>query len=226
MESGVARIPVIHPKPAGCTTPLYHDAGLTIIFAGCRDDYRAGLRRMGSAELADETLDALVAAGEAVFGNHVLPDRHGIAAPGQPQFDGLPKGLAGTGSRTPSRTRRSLCLCFAGSLPARVGGHFVGRFCQFRVGGHPIGRFCRRLPSPTTRGSQRDSGCSQISARSLSADTGRPLNTPQRPSEPSQCYYLLFLFFASRHCSCQRRLHGLSPVSMSWVRDYRWPVFS
>ncbi len=166
------------------------------LLAGCGDDHRAGFGRLGLMPLADKALDAVVAAGEAVLRNQVLPDRHGIATPGQPQLDGLPIGLASTGRRTPSGTDWLLGLRFTGSRQARVGGHLVGRFCQLRVGGHLVGRFCGRPPSPTAGRSQRDPGGFQVSTCSFATYTGSPLDTPQRPSQRPQCYDLLFLFFA------------------------------
>ena len=79
---------------------------------------------------------------------------------------------------------------------ARVGGHFgsIGRFCRLGVGGHFVGRFCRRTPSPTTRWTQAYACRSQIISGGFSADTGGLLNLAQRPTEPPQCYDLLFLF--------------------------------
>src|ERR1017187_4031713 len=46
--------------------------------AGRGDDDNASFGRLRSAPLANETLHALVAAGEAVLGDQVLPDGHGI----------------------------------------------------------------------------------------------------------------------------------------------------
>ena len=52
------------------------------------------------AELADEAPDALIAGGEAVGVHQILPDRHGVAATGEPHFDGFPVGFAGAGRGT------------------------------------------------------------------------------------------------------------------------------
>ena len=65
----------------------HHRAGAVIdlrLFAGRGLDHRAGFRRLLAAQLADEALDALIAAGEAVDVDQVLPDRHGVAAAGEP----------------------------------------------------------------------------------------------------------------------------------------------
>ena len=67
----------------------HHRAGAVIdlrFFAGRGLDHHAGFRRRRSAQLADEALDALIAAGEAVVVHQVLPDGHGVAAPRQPQL--------------------------------------------------------------------------------------------------------------------------------------------
>ena len=50
-------------------------------------------------QLANEALDALIAAGEAAGIDQILPDRHGVAAAGEPQFDGVPMHGEGTGRR-------------------------------------------------------------------------------------------------------------------------------
>jgi hypothetical protein len=84
---------------------------------------------------------------------------------------------------------------FTASLQARVGGNLLRRFCRLRVGGHRLGRFCGRPPSPPAGRSQRDAGRSQLSTRGFSTHAGGPLDTPQRPSQPPQCYDLLFLSF-------------------------------
>ena len=125
---------------------------------------------MGPAELANETLDGLIAAAEPAGGHQVLPDGHGIAPAAQPQFDGLAIRLAGTGGRTPLGRLESL---FFWNRPAKVGGHLVGRFC-------------RRSPSPRTGWSHRDPGRFQVSACGFSTYTGSLLDAPQGPSEASQ----------------------------------------
>jgi hypothetical protein len=50
-------------------------------FAGFSLDHRAGFRRLLPNQMADETLDTLIATGEAAAINQVLPDRLGVAAP-------------------------------------------------------------------------------------------------------------------------------------------------
>ncbi len=77
-----------------------HGAGAVIdlrFFSSYGEDDSNGVRQLGSAKLAHKALHRLVAAGEAVVGNQVLPDGHGIAPTAQPQFDGIAIRLAGTG---------------------------------------------------------------------------------------------------------------------------------
>src|ERR1019366_526007 len=79
----------------------HHGTGTVInlrLLAGRGDDYDASFRGLGSAPLAHEALHALVAAGEAVLGDQVLPDGPRIAAAADPQLDGLPVRLPGTGA--------------------------------------------------------------------------------------------------------------------------------
>jgi hypothetical protein len=45
-----------------------------------RGDHHAGFGGLGAAQFAQEALHALVAAGEAIPIDQVLPDGHGIAA--------------------------------------------------------------------------------------------------------------------------------------------------
>ena len=77
-----------HVRSSGC--------GLTIIFARCGFDHRAGFRRRLATETNDEPLDTLIAAGEAAAIHQVLPDAFGVAALGEFQLDGFPVWLAGT----------------------------------------------------------------------------------------------------------------------------------
>ena len=63
---------------------IAHHGAVAVIdlrfLAGRSFDHRAGFRRGGAAQLADEALDALVARREAVAVHQVLPDGHGVAA--------------------------------------------------------------------------------------------------------------------------------------------------
>ena len=81
-------------------------------------DYGAGFFWCTADQLANETLDALVAARETAGIDQILPDRHGVAAAGEAQFDGVSMDRAGAGGE---RFRRR--------LHAKVGGHRYGRFC-------------------------------------------------------------------------------------------------
>ena len=108
----------------------HHGTGAVIDLAllaggGLDDDTRFG--SLGSLQLASETLDALIAAGETVCVHQVLPDGFGIATLGQRQLDGLPKRFAGAGGWAMTgwrgRCRHRLRL--------GVGGHLIvwaGRF--------------------------------------------------------------------------------------------------
>ena len=138
----------------------HHRAGAVIdlsFFTGCGLDHCAGFRRLLAAKLADEAPDALVAGGEAAGVHQILPDRHGVAAMGEPEFDGVPVGPAGAGRWTAAGLRFGRRGCAAGQLRAKVGGHLTGRFCgdrlgadlegrfrRRRVGDHFVGRFCRQ----------------------------------------------------------------------------------
>ena len=108
-----------------------HRAGAVVdlgLFAGGGLDHRAGFRRLAAAELADESPDALIAAGEAADVDQILPDRHGVAALREPQFDGFPEGFAGAGRRTALRPRFRPCRRLVERLPTEAGGHLAGRF--------------------------------------------------------------------------------------------------
>jgi NADP-dependent 3-hydroxy acid dehydrogenase YdfG len=53
-------------------------------------------------ELRDEAPDAGTSSGEAVIVDEVLPDRHGVATPGEGLLNELPVGLAGAGRGGPA----------------------------------------------------------------------------------------------------------------------------
>src|SRR5271157_5360410 len=92
--------------------PAPYGAGPVIdlrLLAGCGDDHHAGFGHLGSAPFAHEPLHALVAAGEAVLADQVLPDGPRIPASTEPQLDGFPVGLASAGART--------VICTRGMLP-------------------------------------------------------------------------------------------------------------
>src|SRR2546428_13980542 len=124
---------------------IAHHRARTVIdlrfLTGSGDDHHTSFRRLGAAQLAREALHALVAAGETVLGDQVLPDRHGIAASAESRLDGLAIGYAGTGAGT-ALWRCSLSpLCFREKSAhfvslgwAEVGDHL-------RVGNHLVGRF-------------------------------------------------------------------------------------
>jgi hypothetical protein len=111
---------------------------------GFGDDDGAGLLwRRRSAQLVDETLDALITADEAVIVHQVLPDPLGIAASGERLFDQL--AVRFTGARGCGWRRQTDAK--AGDHPTgrfwtRVRDRLVGRVCAGqRVGDHLVGRF-------------------------------------------------------------------------------------
>src|SRR5450756_2078831 len=110
-----------------------HRAGAIIdlgLLTNRRLDHCAGFLGWATDQLAHEALDALIAAGEAAGIDEILPDRHGVAAAREPQFDGVPMHRAGAGRRR----RRFLSRHYA-----KVGGHLYGRFCVGRVAATPGG---------------------------------------------------------------------------------------
>jgi hypothetical protein len=91
----------------------HHRAGAVIdlcFLAGCGDDDDASFGRLRSAPLAHEALHTLVAAGETVPGDQVLPDGPRIAAAAEPQVDGLAVRLAGAGAGDHDRVGDHLSL--------------------------------------------------------------------------------------------------------------------
>ena len=143
-----------------------HGAGAIIhlgLFARRGLDHGAGLFGWAAGQLAHEALDALVATLEAAGIDQVLPDRHGVAAAGEPQLDGVAMHRAGAGRRwCRGRWLRRGRKAEVGGHPdgrlgvARVGaGGCIGIRMGFagtrrrgqlraKVGGHPFGRFCTR----------------------------------------------------------------------------------
>ena len=178
------------------------------------------------AQLADEALDALVAAGEAVVVDQVLPDGLGVAALAERELDEVAVGLAGAGRGAAAGSGSG----------ARVGGHLVGRFwiCRgsgtrwpvlrsARVGGHLVGRFCRRPAAPTARRPDGDAGGLQVGAGGFPADAGFLLDAPQRPAQPPQRDDLLSLLFAQDIAHVDG---GYPSVAVNVLPQFRWPVFS
>ncbi len=70
-------------------------------FTRRRDDDGEGLR--AALQLADEPLDALVAAGEAVVVDQILEAGLGVAALAEREFDEVEEGLAGASLRASAR---------------------------------------------------------------------------------------------------------------------------
>jgi len=73
-------------------------------------------------------------------------------------------------------------------------------------------------------GIQRDPGGFQVSTRGFATHTGGLLDTSQRPSQPSQYYHLLFLFFRQdiAHTDAGYEALRRSQCPGWWV--IRWPV--
>src|SRR4030095_15845620 len=62
-------------------------------------DHRTGFLVRAAEQFAYEALDALIATGEAAGVDQILPDGHGVAAAGEPQFDGVAMHRTRTGRR-------------------------------------------------------------------------------------------------------------------------------
>ena len=79
-----------------------HGAGAVINLGLLTDrslDHRTGFLGRAAEQFAYEALDALIAAGEAAGVDQILPDGHGVAAAGEPQFDGVAMHRTRTGRR-------------------------------------------------------------------------------------------------------------------------------
>src|ERR1039457_1796229 len=102
-----------------------HGAGTVVnlgLLTDRRFDHSASFLGWAAGQLAHEALDALIAAGEAAGSDQILPDRHGVAAARESQFDGVAMHRTRAGRRL--RRRR-----FCSRIYAKVGGHLYGRFC-------------------------------------------------------------------------------------------------
>jgi hypothetical protein len=158
----------------------------------------------------------MIPACEAAGVHQILPDGLGIAATGKAHFDGVSMRFAGAGRWAAAGFRGGPCRGFIDrfltgigahqldltgrSFRSGVGGHLldgINRFCAAGVGGHLIGRFCGlwRCATPPARPPQLDAGLPQVPGRRFAPDTGGFLDSPQRPSQATQGYDLLFLFF-------------------------------
>ena len=101
----------------------------------------------------------------------------------------------------------------------------IGRFFGRRVGGHLYGRFCRRgrIPAPPARRPDRNPRRLQVPGSRFPPDACGLLNPPQRPAQPAQGNYLLFLFFAQDIAHVDG---AYSPVRVNVLAQLsHWPVF-
>jgi hypothetical protein len=228
---------VIRPKRDRLTLPPYHDAELTIILARRGFDYRASFRCMASLKLADEASDTLVPGCESAAVHQILPDRHGVPATRESLGNDFAVRLAGACRRAAAGFR------FTGlgavELRAKVGAHLIiGRFCRSgflhrcsgslhrrRVGDHLYGRFWI-VPSPAARRPQRNACPFQVTRRSLAPNSRSALDSAQRPSQPTQGYDLLFLFFVQdvTHIDGAYPSPELNVLNSRFKSLYRWPV--
>jgi hypothetical protein len=102
---GFAAVAEGHHKQAGAPVlaalrVAHQRAGAVIdlsLFSSGGEDNTGRFGRLRPTQLANETPHRLVAAGEAVVRNQVLPDGHGVAAASEPLLDQFPIGLAGAG---------------------------------------------------------------------------------------------------------------------------------
>jgi hypothetical protein len=115
---------------------------------------------------------------EPVLVDEVLPDRHGIAAAPEGEFDQLAVGLARTGGRGPLRAGRSWWR----GCRARW---------RLRVGGHPFGRFWWVAP-PSGR-PHGEPGGFEVGPSGLAPHAGRRLDAAQRPAQLAEGNDLLLL---------------------------------
>ena len=77
---------------------------------------------MSTEQFVHKALDALIAAGEAAGVDQILPDRHGVAAAGEPKFDGVndaphrrsPTLMAAAPLPPPGATPKSVVTSMAG----------------------------------------------------------------------------------------------------------------
>ena len=182
-------------------------------FAGRGLDHHASFRRWRSAQLADEALDAVVAAGEAVVVHQVLPDGHGVAAARQRQLDDFAVRLAGAGRRTAARLRlrlwsrcRSAGFSAPGSVVTSMAGFAGGRSGPSRPAAAP-----RSRPLSDTR--------LAVSRRIRVACSMRRSDQPSRPSAMTCC------FFSSLKTLLTLTEGNPPSGSMSWISLSRWPVF-
>jgi hypothetical protein len=138
-----------------------HRTGAVIdlrFLAGRRDDDGAGPRPGLAAQLADEALDALVAAGEAVVIDQVLINGLGVAALAERDLDEVEVGLAGAGRGAPAGHGGGAGVgghltCLVGRFWRRMQGGWqrrAGLAGRARVGGRLVGRFCGRPAAPPT----------------------------------------------------------------------------
>src|SRR5580658_10165562 len=77
-------------------------------------NHRASFRGGSSAQLLEESFDALIAGREAVAIDQILPDRHRVAAARKPQLDHFAVGFTGAGGWAATRQRSRRDHFFAG----------------------------------------------------------------------------------------------------------------
>jgi hypothetical protein len=70
----------------------------------------------------------------------------------------------------------------------------LGRFCRAKVGDHFVGRFWF-APPPTTGRTHCNPGRFQTCAGGFATDSGRLLDAPQRPAQPSRAKTCCFFSF-------------------------------
>ena len=153
-----------------------HGAGAVIdlgLLARRGLDHSAGFLGGLAEQFAHEALDTLIAAGEAAGVDQILPDRHGVAAAGEPQFDSVPMHRARTGATVTS----------SGARYAKVGDHRYGRFC---VGRRAVAAASRRVISASgVRRSGAPAPKSVVTAMAGFAEAARAVSVQcLRPTPP------------------------------------------
>jgi hypothetical protein len=146
------------------------------LLPGRRLDHRVRLDDPLAAQLHHEATHALVAVPEAVIVDQVLPDRHRVATLFHAALEQLAVGLARTGGRAATGSRR------------RPG-----------VGDHLYGRIWIRA-APAARATHRHARRLQVPARRLTAHPGGFLDLAQAPAQSPKCKDLLLFLSVQDVC--------------------------
>ena len=198
-----------HEQPRAAVLPrdrVAHHGPVAVVdlpfLPGRGHDHRVRLGGALAAELPDEAADAGVPPREAVVIDQVLPDRHGIAPPGERRA---------RSARGRARRRWPWGLgSWAAARRAGSRGRPEGR----QVGGHLTGRFWRRRRAPAGRRTAIPAAfryALAVSRRTPVAASMRRSVQPSRPNARTCCSCR-----RPRCWSCRRGDHSLPAASTSW----------